>query len=90
MICPICNQKSVTLKASIARGEYMSERCDKCVNNFIPTSDFAAKYKRDRMRESHRADLVQRFDGDRPSKEYARLYPERARAQFGDEFMETI
>lgn len=68
----------------------MSERCSKCVNSFVPTSDYSAKWRRDRMREGHRADLVQRFDGDKPSKEYARLYPERARQQFGDAFMETV
>lgn len=90
MICPICSQCATSLKAAIVRGEYMSDRCNKCANTFVPTSEYAAKYKRDRMRENHRADLIQRFDGDKPSKEFARLNPEQARRQFGDKFMETI
>lgn len=90
MKCPICKQPASNLRAAIVRGEYMSDRCDKCAGSFVPTSDFAAKFKRDRMRENHRADLVQRFDGDKPSKEFARLYPTQARQQFGDKFMETV
>jgi len=68
----------------------MSDRCSNCVNSFIPTSDYAAKFQRDDMRVRHRADLVQAYDGDKPSKDFARLYPERARSQFGDAFMETV
>ena len=90
MICPICENEVTTLKSSIIRGELMSERCSKCVGNYVPTSDYAAKWRRDRMREGHRADLVQRFDGGKPSVEFAKLYPERARQQFGDAFMESI
>lgn len=90
MTCPICNQPAQTLKAAIVRGEYMSDRCARCVNTFVPTSDYSAKWKRDRMRENHRGDLLQAFDGDKPSKEFARMYPDRARGQFGDKFMETI
>ena len=90
MTCPVCNQPTQTLKAAIVRGEYMSDRCPKCVNTFVPTSDYSAKWKRDRMRDNHRADLLQAYDGDKPSKEFARMYPERARSQFGDKFMETI
>jgi len=90
MKCPVCKQPAKTLKAAIVHDEYMSDRCDKCVNTFVPTSEYAAKYRRDRMRENHRADLVQRFDGDKPSKEFARLHPEQARQQFGDRFMETV
>lgn len=90
MTCPICKTPASSLKSAIIRGELMSDRCSKCVNSFIPTSDYAAKWKRDRMRENHRADLVQAYDGDKPSKEFARLYPARGRSQFGDKFMETI
>lgn len=88
--CPVCLRPAKALVSSINRGVLMSTRCTKCASSFVPTADFAAKYKRDRMRENHRADLVQRYDGDKPSKEYARLYPEQARRQFGDKFMETI
>lgn len=90
MKCPVCKKPTTILKAAIVKGVYMTERCSKCVSSFIPSSVYSAKFKRDRMRENHRADLVQRFDGDKPSKEYARLYPEQARRQFGDKFMETI
>lgn len=90
MNCPICKQPAKSLKSAIVRGEIMTDRCAKCVNNFIPTSAYSAKWKRDRMRESHRADLVQRFEGGKPNPEFARLYPERARQQFGDKFMERI
>lgn len=90
MTCPICNKPATSLKATIVHGEYMTERCSACVKSFTPPSAYAAKYHRDRMKENHRADMVQRFDGDKPSKEFARLYPERARQQFGDKFMETV
>lgn len=42
------------------------------------------------MRDNHRGDLVQAYDGDKPSREFAKLYPERAMSQFGRKFMETI
>lgn len=90
MTCPICTQPATTLKSAIIRGELMSDRCPKCVNGFVPSSVYAAKYKRDRMRDNHRGDLVQAYVGDKPSKEFARLYPERAMSQFGRKFMETI
>ena len=52
-----------------------------------PTAAFAAKYKRDRMRKKHEKDMIQRWEGDRPSKEFARAYPEQAAKEFGEDFV---
>lgn len=90
MTCPVCNQPAATLKSAVLRGELMSDRCNRCVSSFVPSSMYAAKYKRDRMRDNHRGDLVQAYNGDKPSKEFARLYPDRAMSQFGKKFMETV
>ena len=90
MNCPVCNKPTTTLKSAIVRGELVTDRCEKCLDNFVPSGAYAAKFRRDRMKENHRADLVQRYRGDKPNPEFARLYPERARQQFGDKFMERI
>jgi len=51
---------------------------------------YAAKYNRVRSIENHRADLVQRYDGDKPNPEFAKLYEKTAREQWGDEAVETM
>jgi len=82
MTCPTCQHEATSIKTRLVNGEQVTG-CGFCLNP-KNIAVFARKYKRDRMKEDHRKDLVQRFDNsNRPSAEYAKLYPQQAKQQFG-------
>lgn len=85
MKCPSCGKPAKNIKARLVSGELI-EGCENCLNP-KKIADYAAKYKRDRMKEDHRQDLVQRTDErGRPNPDWAKMYPEQAKEQFGADF----
>ena len=76
-------------KAAVIDGQYV-EGCSQCLNTTDHSADYAAKWKRDRSRENHRADIVQRYDGDRINPAWVKLYEGKARQEFGDARVEDI
>jgi ribosome-binding protein aMBF1 (putative translation factor) len=90
MICPICGRKDVTLQAAVVKGVYLTERCDSCLVHQKP-NEYAAKWVRDRQREDHRRDMLQRYDfGDKNEidHDWAKAYPEQAEHHFGRDKLE--
>lgn len=82
----ICNKSKTVVKDGI-----IISGCRICLPTITHTSsDFAAKYKRERSRENHRADIVQRYDGDKINKEWVKLYEDKARQDLGDETVNNI
>lgn len=76
-------------KAAVIDGQYI-EGCHVCLNTSQSSSMFTAKYNRDRSRENHRQDIVQRYDGDKINPEWVRLYEKKARDDLGDDQVEKI
>lgn len=85
--CPICKSKVDNLRTAIKNGQYISERCEKCLAHFSASALYARKYEREQMKTNHRKDLIQRFDGDKISEEFVKAYPKRAAEQFGEEIL---
>lgn len=69
MKCPVCNKQVDQLRSAVHNGQYLSERCDKCLSLAKLPADYARKYERDRQREDYRADLIQPWETD-----YAKIY----------------
>lgn len=90
MKCDNCKKKVESVKSAVVNGVFLSKRCNLCLNNSVEANPMAAKYKRDRQREKHRKDIIQRYDGTEINKEFVRAYPEQAREQFGDEVMREL
>ena len=85
MKCPVCGRETDELFSAVKNGKFMSDRCEKCVSNFTGTADYARKYERDRQREDYRKDILQRFDGDKPDRDFIRAYPQKAREYWDEE-----
>lgn len=82
--CPVCKKTSDALKTAIKGGQYISERCERCVANFNTSALYARKFERESQKRTYAKDLIQRFDGDKINPEYVKAYPEEARKQWGD------
>jgi hypothetical protein len=76
-------------KAAVIDGSYR-EGCASCLNTITHGADYSNKYRRERSKEDHRADIVQRYDGERVNPEWVRLYEAKARQEFGDQFVEDL
>lgn len=76
-------------KAAVINGEYVTG-CNQCLSLVTHSSDYAAKWKRERSKENHRADIVQRYDGDKINQEWVKLYPDKAREALGEQEVEKI
>lgn len=76
-------------RAAVVNGEYRSG-CTQCINTKQSSGLFAAKWRRDRSREDHRGDVVQRYNGDKLNPEWFKMYPEKAREEFGQETVERV
>ena len=76
-------------KAAVINGVYITG-CSQCLNTTQSSGLFAAKWKRDRSRENHRADIVQRYLGDKINPEWVKLYPDKAKEALGDKAVEDI
>jgi hypothetical protein len=83
------NHECAKTKAAVINGKYVTG-CSLCIRTTQGSSLYAAKYNRDRSRENHRADIVQRYDGDRINKEWVKLYEQKARDEFGDDKVNDI
>lgn len=86
MTCSSCNKKTDTLLTADVRGELVEDVCKTCLG-LKQTAGYSAKFQRDRMRENHRKDLIQRWEGNEPNPEFARAYQDQARNEFGEEFV---
>lgn len=73
--CSVCKRKVDTLRSAVKDGQYLSDRCDRCLAAFGGFADSARKYERDWQKREYAADLVQPWERDK----YLKLYPERAR-----------
>lgn len=76
---------------SIVKDGVLITGCRTCLPTITHTSsDYAAKYNRNRSREDHRADIVQRYEGDKINKEWVTLYEDKARQDLGDKAVDNI
>lgn len=73
MKCPVCNRNVDNLRTAVKGGQYISERCDRCLALATSSSLFNRKYDRDRQREDYRKDLIQEWE-----PEFAREFPQQA------------
>lgn len=85
MICRICKKEAGTLRSGVKNGRYLTDRCEDCFDSNIAFADYARKYNRDRQREDYRKDILQRWDGDKPDKDFVRAYPEKSRELWDNE-----
>jgi hypothetical protein len=69
--------------ATVANGVYTTG-CYTCIER-KQSAEFAHKFNRDRMKENHRKDLLQRWNGDKPNPDYLRAYPEKSREYFTED-----
>lgn len=76
-------------KAAVINGQYVTG-CSQCLNTAQSSGLFAAKYNRERSKENHRADIVQRYDGDKINPEWVRLHETKAREAWGDQVVEDL
>lgn len=84
-------QHTCNKSKSIVKNGKLLTGCRLCLPTLTHLSaDYSAKYNRNRSRDNHRADIVQRYDGDRISKEYVTLYEDKARKDLGDEAVNNI
>lgn len=77
------------IKAAVIGGEYI-KGCPQCLTTTTTSADYAAKYKRNAMRKDNQRDLVQRYDGEKVSKEWVQLHEQKARQALGDQAVEDI
>ncbi len=76
-------------KAMVINGEYISG-CKACINTVQSNSIYHRKYQRDRMKENHRKDLIQRYSGEDINSEWVKAYPDIAKADLGEAEVERI
>jgi len=84
--CPIC-KKNGNLRARIISGKYISERCTDClieagVGIERGVSSTSAEYSRERQREDFRKDIIQPYIGNKPNRDFAQAYPDKAKEYF--------
>lgn len=84
-MCDGC-KKSTNTSVAVLDGKF-GNYCSDCRNRLLRLSSAqSAQYRRDREREEHLADIVQPWDRNgNPNPEFARLYPEEAKLNFGEE-----
>lgn len=87
MKCPTCTKEVDTLRSSVHNGKYVSARCENCLASYKQSAVYARKHARDRDREDHRKDTIQRFEGDKVNPDFVRAYPKEAATQFGPEIL---
>ncbi len=76
-------------KAAVIDGEYVSG-CPQCLSSTGKYSDFSRKFQRTAMKQKHRADMVQRYDGGKINPEWVKLYTDRAIRDLGQEKVTEI
>lgn len=64
--CPVCGKAVDNLRTAVKGGQYISERCGRCLVLASGSSLFNRKYDRDRQREDYRKDLIQNWEEDFP------------------------
>lgn len=64
--------------------------CSACLNTVVHGADYAAKYNRERSKDNHRADIVQRYDGDKINPEWVKLHEAKAIADLGQDKVTEI
>lgn len=69
-------------KAAVINGEYRSG-CSKCLNTTQQSSAYANKWRRDRSRENHRADILQRYEGGKLNPEWIKQNEAKAIEDLG-------
>lgn len=87
MKCPICSTESDSLKTAIKDGQYVSERCERCISNFKAGAEFARRHEREWQKRHYKRDTIQRWDGDKPNEEFIREYPDVAVKQWGQDIL---
>lgn len=64
--------------------------CSRCLHTVTHAADFAAKWRREASKNDHRADIIQRYDGDKINPEWVKLHEDKAREALGDQATEDI
>lgn len=76
-------------KAAVIDGVYLSG-CSQCLSTGQSSADYSAKWRRERSKDDHRADIVQRYDGDKINPEWVKLHEKKAREALGDKAVEDL
>lgn len=90
MKCPVCGREVDILRTAIKGGKLISERCEKCLNSFSGFADYARKGERDHQRRKFEKDIIQKWDGDKPSEDYIKAYPEQSKKLWGDSVVRDL
>lgn len=90
MKCLVCGRRVDELRTAIKGGVYLSERCDRCINQVPTSAVYARKFERDRQREDYRRDLIQPLDGDKMNKDFIRQYPDKAQEYWGRDVLKEV
>jgi hypothetical protein len=94
MICPICKTETETIfKSGVVNGKYISKRCQICFGlvkiGRIP-SEHLVEYNRDRQREDMRKDILQPFINNKPNREFAHAYKNKAKDYYSDKELNDL
>lgn len=76
-------------KAAVVNGRYISG-CATCLNTKKQASLYARKWQRDRMKEDHRKDLLQRYDGDKLNPDFVKEHEQQIKEQYGQKRLEDV
>lgn len=69
----MCGNEVDKLVTSVKDGQYISERCEKCMGR-TTSAEYSNKYRRDRDKEDFRRDTIQSGD-----PEFLKEFPDEAR-----------
>jgi len=69
-------------KAVVLNGEYITG-CSQCIESKKHTALFARKWERERMKENHREDMLQRYDGDKLDQNWVKAHQDKAIEEYG-------
>lgn len=78
------------MNKALAVNEVFITGCKDCLNARQQTSLYARKWERDRMKENYRADMLQRYDGDKLDKDWVKMHTDKAIEQFGQDYVTEV
>ncbi len=76
--CPVCKRQVDNLVSGVKNGKYISERCQRCLNNTIHSAEFYRRNERQYQRREYAKDILQPWE-----EGYAKAYGGEAAREAG-------
>lgn len=88
MVCSNCKLKSDRLISAVINGKYIKDQCEICLGlarKEVPASSTRVDFRIRRQQEDHRRDILQPYANGKPSREFIKAYPDKAKNYFTPE-----